>query len=134
MIQDLPMPTMRDFGVRSPGHEGVGKVVALGSGVGNWSEGDRVGVKPMWSTCRNCNLCCGDREMFCAKALQTGLHKPGTYQQYLVASADHAIRIPEGVEDHIAAPILCSGATIYRGVFSFIPPSSTIQLTSTLAL
>ena len=35
MLEDLPMPTMRDYGVRSPGHEGAGVVVALGSNVKN---------------------------------------------------------------------------------------------------
>jgi threonine dehydrogenase-like Zn-dependent dehydrogenase len=41
------MPRMTDFGIRSPGHEGAGVVVKIGSNVKNWKVGDRGGVKPM---------------------------------------------------------------------------------------
>jgi alcohol dehydrogenase, propanol-preferring len=116
MLEDLPMVKMRDFGIRSPGHEGVGKIVSLGEGVTDLSVGDRVGLKPAWDSCNQCELCCTDREMYCKKSKQTGLHVTGTYQQYVLGSADHAIKIPDGVKDEIAAPIMCSGATIYRGI------------------
>lgn len=46
-LEDLPMPRMTDFGIRSPGHEGAGVVVKIGSNVKNWKVGDRGGVKPM---------------------------------------------------------------------------------------
>jgi alcohol dehydrogenase, propanol-preferring len=116
MLEDLPMVKMRDFGVRSPGHEGIGKIVSLGEGVQDLQVGERVGLKPAWDSCNYCEMCCTDREMYCPKSKQTGMHVTGTYQQYLLGSADHAIKIPEGVSDVIAAPIMCSGATIYRGV------------------
>jgi hypothetical protein len=48
-LEDLPMPRMIDFGIRSPGHEGAGVVVKIGSNVKNWKVGDRGGVKPMVS-------------------------------------------------------------------------------------
>ena len=112
---------MRDFNVRSPGHEGIGRVVALGPGVAESmvtpiNIGDRVGLKPVWKSCSSCELCCSEREMYCPKSLQTGMHVPGTYQQYVLGWADHVVRIPEGVSDVVAAPIMCAGATIYRGV------------------
>jgi alcohol dehydrogenase, propanol-preferring len=116
MLEDLPMPTMRDFSVRSPGHEGIGRIVSLGDGVTDITIGDRVGIKPVWKSCSTCELCCSEREMYCPKSLQTGLNVPGTYQQYMLGWADHVVRIPEGVSDAVAAPIMCAGATIYRGI------------------
>lgn len=112
---------MADFGVRSPGHEGIGRVIAIGPGVEETANppirvGDRVGLKPVWKSCSTCELCCSQREMYCKKALQTGIHVTGTYQQYVLGWADHVVRIPDGVSDVVAAPIMCAGATIYRGV------------------
>lgn len=113
------MPKMSDASVRSPGHEGVGKIVAVGPNVPdalNLKVGDRVGLKPVWSSCNSCLMCTTDREMYCTASLQTGLQKPGTYQQFVLGSADHVMKIPEGLPDEVAAPIMCSGATIYRGI------------------
>jgi len=118
MLEDLPIPKMSDHGVHSPGHEGIGTIVALGkiSPHLGLKVGDRVGLKPVYSSCGSCELCTTDREMFCSQALQTGLHVPGTYQEFVVGAAEHVIKIPEGVEDEVAAPVMCSGATIYRGI------------------
>ncbi len=55
MLNDLPLPKqMQDFGVYSPGHEGAGVVVKVGSQVRGWNVGDRAGVKPMWDVCKSC--------------------------------------------------------------------------------
>lgn len=81
MLEDLPMPKMSDFGVRSPGHEGAGVVVKVGKNVTTWKVGDRGGVKPMWDTCFNCDMCYSKKhETHCAKAVSTGLMVAGTYQ------------------------------------------------------
>lgn len=118
MLEDLPMPKMSEFNVLSPGHEGIGSIVAVGDVPDHLGlkVGDRVGLKPVYSSCNSCLLCTTDREMYCPASLQTGLHKPGTYQQYVIGSADHVIKIPQGVPDEVAAPVMCSGATIYRGI------------------
>ncbi|GAM91502.1 hypothetical protein ANO11243_095530 [Dothideomycetidae sp. 11243] len=116
MLGDIGLPPMSHFGVRSPGHEGAGVVVALGANVTNWSLGDRAGVKPLSDVCHSCDLCWGGRENYCAKGVHTGLTTSGTYQQYLVHPARYASPIPEGVEDSVAAPIMCSASTIYRSI------------------
>jgi len=78
MLEDLPMPRMSEFNCRSPGHEGAGVVVKLGSNVTTWKIGDRGGVKPMWDICMNCELCWdGLHETYCAKAVATGLMQTG---------------------------------------------------------
>lgn len=72
MLDDLPMPKMLDYGVRSPGHEAVGVVVKLGSNVKSWKIGDRGGVKPLWDVCSQCARCWGGQETYCKKAVHTG--------------------------------------------------------------
>ncbi|KAK5082252.1 hypothetical protein LTR05_007396 [Lithohypha guttulata] len=119
MLEDLPMPKMSEFNVVSPGHEGVGTIVALGTNIPvslSLNLGDRVGLKPVYTSCNSCLMCTTDREMYCSASLQTGLHRPGTYQQYVIGAAEHVVKIPDGVPDDVAAPIMCSGATIYRGI------------------
>lgn len=117
MLEDLSMPRMSTFSVRSPGHEGAGVVVALGSGVTNWALGDRAGIKPMWSVCGSCELCWdGVHETYCEKAVATGLMTAGTYQQYITSPANYTTRIPDGVDDETAGPIMCSGSTMYRSL------------------
>lgn len=117
MLEDLPMPKMVEFGVRSPGHEGAGVVVKIGSNVTNWKVGDRGGVKPMWSACLDCELCRdGEHETHCPKTKSTGLSVTGTYQQYILSPANYTSRIPDSVDDFTAGPIMCSGSTMYKSV------------------
>ncbi|KAL5337210.1 glycosyl hydrolase family 76-domain-containing protein [Aspergillus crustosus] len=115
MLDDLGV-SMSTFGVRSPGHEGAGIVVKLGTNVRNFKLGDRAGIKPMMDTCGACSLCWSDKETYCAGAIHTGLMVPGTYQNYIVSPARYATPIPDGIPDEIAAPIMCSASTIYRSL------------------
>lgn len=113
MLNDLPVPKMSDFGVRSPGHEGAGIVVKLGSNVTNWKVGDRAGIKPAYDACFNCELCWSGKETYCDDSPQIGLQFPGSYQQYVLSPARYTSRIPDGVDDFVAGPIMCSGSTMY---------------------
>lgn len=99
------------------GHEGVGSVVAIAEGIANeslWSIGDRVGIKWVASVCRRCEFCTNGRdEVNCQQALYSGFSTPGTFQQYVATDARFALKIPVGVSDEEAAPLLCSGLTSY---------------------
>ncbi|KAM0426391.1 hypothetical protein ACHAPT_008437 [Fusarium lateritium] len=107
---------MSSFGVKSPGHEGVGVIVKLGSLVTDWKVGDRVGIKPMWYTCQNCELCWIDKEAYCPKRLNSGMRVTGSYQQYVTSPAHYTLPLPDGVDDYTAGPIMCSASTIYRSI------------------
>ncbi|KAL4886902.1 chaperonin 10-like protein [Aspergillus karnatakaensis] len=90
---NLGTPLTSTFGVRSPGHEGAGVVVKVGSNVRTWKVGERAGMNPRWSTCGDCELCLDDMESYCRKSVLCGLHKPG----YVTSPAHHTQRIPDGV-------------------------------------
>ncbi|KAH9211048.1 chaperonin 10-like protein [Leptodontidium sp. 2 PMI_412] len=116
MLDDLPMPKMLDYGVRSPGHEAVGVVVKLGSNVKSWKIGDRGGVKPLWDVCSQCARCWGGQETYCKKAVHTGCMVTGTYQSYMVSPAKYTTPIPDEVDDFTAAPMMCAGSTMLRSI------------------
>ncbi|CAK7198470.1 hypothetical protein SEUCBS139899_001131 [Sporothrix eucalyptigena] len=117
MLNDWAVPKMSEMGVRCAGHEGAGVVVKVGANCQDaWKVGDRVGIKPLLDVCHNCEQCWSGRENYCAKANYTGLHSPGTYQQYLVTPAIYTSRIPDGVPDEVAGPIMCSASTMHRSL------------------
>ena len=98
---------------RAPGHEVVGIVDALGSGVSQWKKGQRVGVG--WhgghdNTCRACRR--GDFRN-CQNLQVPGISYDGGYQQYMVAPAEAVVEIPETLNDTEAAPLLCAGVTTF---------------------
>ncbi|KAI8816374.1 alcohol dehydrogenase 2 [Fimicolochytrium jonesii] len=98
------------------GHEGAGVVVKVGENVDFLQEGDRVGVKWLQSTCGQCEFCLDGKETVCSNQQRTGFSCDGTFQEYAVASAAHVIPIPEGLSNDQAAPILCAGVTVYKGL------------------
>ncbi|KAF9883898.1 hypothetical protein FE257_002692 [Aspergillus nanangensis] len=94
------------------GHEGVGIVVRSGTNVSSSLLGERVGVKWLYSACMECSICQRGFPHNCAKQLNTSRNVPGTLQQYVLADARFITRIPEGIADEIAAPLLCAGLTM----------------------
>ncbi|GAA6001055.1 hypothetical protein JCM10207_007392 [Rhodosporidiobolus poonsookiae] len=112
--QDIGIP----FECDCTGHEGAGVVAALGPGVDTeaWKVGDRAGIKPLWDVCHECNSCRGGFEGMCPKLVATGGHKNGSYCEYVLSPARYTTRIPDGVPDEVAAPLMCSGTTIYTAI------------------
>lgn len=106
---------MMDRTLGIAGHEGAGEVVAVGDDVKNlWKVGDRAGVKWVVSTCRECEFCTnGTDELQCPKQLNSGFSWPGTFQQYCLTDGRYATRLPDGVKDEEAGPIMCGGVTAY---------------------
>lgn len=128
MLEDWAMPRLSDFGVKCGGHEGAGVVVKVGANCGSsWKVGDRVGIKPLLDVCHNCEQCWNGRENYCAKGIYTGLMAAGTYQQYVTSPAIYTTRIPDGVPDEVAAPIMCSASTMHRSLIeSGLRPSDWV--------
>lgn len=100
----------------TPGHEGAGIVVALGSGVTQVKEGDRVGIAWLHSACGYCEFCLSGWETLCPKQKNSGYSVNGSFAQYAVAQADYLGRIPTNLSFVDAAPILCAGVTTYKGL------------------
>jgi alcohol dehydrogenase, propanol-preferring len=100
------------------GHEGVGNVVAVGDNMHErWKVGERAGIKWIWSICGHCEYCRngGSEELHCPNQRDSGVNVPGTFQQYAVADGRYTTKIPDGVSDEEAAPLMCGGVTAYCG-------------------
>jgi propanol-preferring alcohol dehydrogenase len=99
-----------------PGHEGVGKVVAVGEEVESFKRGDRAGIAWLFSACGECEWCITGWETLCPKAQYGGYTVNGAFAEYVVADARYAAHIPDSLTSVDAAPILCAGVTTYKGL------------------
>ena len=99
-----------------PGHEGVGYVAKLGAGVSRIKEGDRVGVAWLHTACGCCTPCRTGWETLCGSQQNTGYSVNGTFAQYGLADPDFVGRLPDDLEFGPAAPVLCAGVTVYKGL------------------
>jgi alcohol dehydrogenase, propanol-preferring len=100
----------------TPGHEIVGSVVAVGSGVEGFKLGDRVGIPWLGYTCGECRYCRSGRENLCDNARFTGYSIDGGYAEYTVADSGYCFLLPALYSDIEAAPLLCAGLIGYRAL------------------
>ncbi|KAL2233089.1 probable cinnamyl alcohol dehydrogenase 1 [Sesamum indicum] len=104
-----------------PGHEIVGIVTEVGSNVQRFKVGDHVGVGTYVNSCRECEYCDSELEVYCSKgAIFTfdavdvdGTITKGGYSSYIVVHQRYCFRIPEKYPLQLAAPLLCAGITVY---------------------
>ena len=99
-----------------PGHEGIGRVAAVGAGVTVVKEGDRVGVPWLYSACGHCEHCLMAWETVCAKAEFGGYTRNGGFAEYILADPDYVAHIPSNLSAQQAAPLICAGITTYKGL------------------
>lgn len=111
-VVDGELPNLR-YPV-TPGHEVVGRVVAVGVAVQGIALGERVGVPWLARTCGECEPCRLGLENLCERGQFTGYTVPGGYAQFVVADARYCLTIPERYGDAEAAPLLCAGLIGYR--------------------
>ncbi len=113
-----------------PGHQVVGVVDAVGTGVAGWSLGDRAGITWLASTDGTCRFCVTDRENLCESSTFTGWDRDGGYAESVLVRAAFAVEIPASYPDLAAAPLMCGGVIGYRalGVAGIGPASSGARL------
>ena len=99
-----------------PGHEIVGRIDAVGSGVATLSVGMRVGIPWLGQTCGKCSYCQAGRENLCNRPVFTGYTRDGGYATHTVADAGFVVRLPETGDDVATAPLLCAGLIGWRSL------------------
>jgi uncharacterized zinc-type alcohol dehydrogenase-like protein len=103
------------------GHEIVGRVAEVGGEVTRFATGERVGVGCMVNSCRDCENCRKGEEQYCLNGMtgtygavdRDGTITQGGYSSHVVVTEDFVLRIPDGLELDVAAPLLCAGITTY---------------------
>jgi alcohol dehydrogenase, propanol-preferring len=101
---------------RVPGHEVVGRIDALGSGVQGWAVGQRVGVGFLGGSCGHCEFCRHGDLVNCRNQEFTGIHYDGGYAEVMIAKASGLVLIPDDLSSVDAAPLLCAGITTFSAL------------------
>ena len=100
---------------RTPGHEVVGIVHAVGAGVAQWHAGQRVGVGWHGGHCGYCDACRRGNFFACqTETLITGLTHDGGYAEYMVARSEALALVPPDLPAEDTAPLMCAGVTTYN--------------------
>ncbi|WP_234002411.1 zinc-dependent alcohol dehydrogenase family protein [Erythrobacter sp. AP23] len=108
-----------------PGHEIVGRVVAMGDAVTRFDLDDRIGVPWLGATCGECRYCRTRQENLCDAPQFTGFSVDGGFASHALAEADYCFALPPAIDDAHAAPLLCAGLIGYRA-FGQIGDAQTI--------
>jgi len=102
---------------RVPGHEVVGSIDAVGSGVNGWRPGQRVGVGWHGGQCGYCGSCRRGDFFACETATRvTGITSDGGYADYLIARVEAVAQVPEELSAAEAAPLMCAGVTTFNAL------------------
>lgn len=102
---------------RVPGHEVVGVVDAVGTGVAGWTVGQRVGVGWNGGYCGYCDACRRGNFFACQIAGQvTGVHYDGGYADYMIAPASAVALVPDDLSALEAGPLMCAGLTTFNAL------------------
>jgi alcohol dehydrogenase, propanol-preferring len=112
-----------------PGHEGVGHVEKLGTGVSTRAMGDRVAIAWLGYACGECRYCNGGWETLCEKQQNSGYSVNGTFAEYAVVPAAFASPVPDGISSRDAAPLTCAGVTTYKAIkVARVAPAETVAI------
>jgi len=105
-----------------PGHEIVGRIVAIGSAVSGFKVDDIAGVGCLVDSCRNCPSCGEGLEQYCengfigtynGSAFGGSENTLGGYSDTIVVDEKYVLRISHTDNLAAVAPLLCAGITTY---------------------
>ena len=108
-LPDIKLPVI-------PGHEIVGRIDAIGSGVEGLRIGERVGLPWLGHTCGVCAYCVGHQENLCDHPQFTGYTRDGGFATAAIADARFAFPLGETGDDVALAPLLCAGLIGWRSL------------------
>ena len=112
-----------------PGHEAIGKIVALGDHTKRLKIGDRVGLGWFSSSCGACGECLSGNQNLCLSAEGTILGRHGAFATRVRAHWTWASPLPEALDASSAGPLLCGGITVFNPLTQFgIRPTDRVAV------
>jgi uncharacterized zinc-type alcohol dehydrogenase-like protein len=102
-----------------PGHEAVGRVVALGEQAKGLKIGQLAGIGWTAQSCMACHECLGGDQHLCRQAVPTILGHQGGFAERLRAHWAWTIPLPDGLDVPAAGPLLCGGVTVFSPLATF---------------
>lgn len=110
-----------------PGHEIVGKVVALGKDVKGLQIGDHVGMGWNSAACMHCNQCLDGKQHLCSSSEATIVGRHGGFADYVRGHWSWVIQLPDGLDIAKAGPLFCGGITVFSPiVLSGVQPTDKV--------
>ncbi len=102
---------------RVPGHEVVGRIIALGEGIpSKWKLGQRVGVGRLGGHCNECDQCRRGQFVLCEDQPVMGSSHDGGYAEMMLAKNTGLVSIPDELTSEKAAPLLCAGLATFNAL------------------
>jgi alcohol dehydrogenase len=102
---------------RVPGHEVVGRIVAVGARTpAMWKLRQRVGVGRLGGHCNECEACRSGEFQLCRNQPFVGASRDGGYAEMMLARSTGLVTIPEELASEEAAPILCAGIATFNAL------------------
>jgi alcohol dehydrogenase/propanol-preferring alcohol dehydrogenase len=101
---------------RTPGHEIIGSIDAIGPEVTRWKPDDRVGVGWHGGHCFTCNNCRHGDFITCDHEKIAGLTFDGGYAEYMVVGQEALAMAPRQLNALEAAPLMCAGVTTFNAL------------------
>lgn len=92
------------------GHEVIGRVIGRGDRATGFNIGDRVGVGWIHHSSGTTD------ENLSPQFAGTGCDVNGGYAEFMTVPQNYAVKIPDGLTDTQAAPLMCAGAIGYRAL------------------
>jgi uncharacterized zinc-type alcohol dehydrogenase-like protein len=112
-----------------PGHEAIGKIVAIGDHTKRLKIGDRVGLGWFSSSCGACGECLSGNQNLCLSAEGTILGRHGAFATRVRAHWTWASPLPEALDASSAGPLLCGGITVFNPLTQFgIRPTDRVAV------
>jgi threonine 3-dehydrogenase len=84
------------------GHEFMGEIAKLGSAVTGFKVGDRVSAEGHL-TCGHCRNCRAGKRHLCRNTIGIGVHRAGSFAEYIAMPAVNVFKVPEAISDEIAS-------------------------------
>lgn len=110
-----------------PGHEAVGRVVAMGPQAKGLVLGQRVGVGWNAASCMACDQCLAGRHNLCLRVEPTLIGRHGAFAERVRAHWVWAVPLPEALPVAEVGPLLCGGITVFTPLHEFgIAPTSRV--------
>ena len=101
---------------RSPGHEIMGVIDAVGEGTEPWKAGDRVGIGWHGGHCGRCESCRRGDFVTCVRLQVPGISYDGGYSEFVLAPFESLARVPSELTPEEAAPLMCAGVTTFNAL------------------
>lgn len=105
---------------QAPGHEIVGRVVAMGPDATGVALGDMRVIYP-WLGCGDCQYCNNGMDNWCRTPRGIGVVRPGGFGSHVLVPHARYLADPGNVDPALAATYACSGLTVYSSLKKVLP-------------